>query len=327
MIFSTTTSIEPDEELLNRCIVLSVDEGRKQTQAIHRLQRQSRTLDGLIAKQAKARIRNRHHNAQRLLKPLTIINPYSEHLTFLDDRTRLRRDHEKYLTLIDSIALLHQYQRPLKQVQVDGDSVTYIEVTLDDIAQANRLAHAMLGRSLDVLPPQTRRLLMLIETLVDDKAAALDMERTDYRFSRRDVREHTGWGNTQLRVHLDRLVDMEYLLVHRGGRGQSFVYELLYDGHGKDGDPFLIGLIDVEQLKAGTTTESTRGEQPALAGSSRGQSGSDAAPAQPSENNGDSTNKGTSDDTPEIPMNHGYTGTTAGQSYHSHSPTLIAKEG
>jgi hypothetical protein len=37
----------------------------------------------------------------------------------------------------------------------------------------------------------------------------------------------TRWGETQLRIHLDRLVALEYLLVHRGGRGQSFVYELL----------------------------------------------------------------------------------------------------
>ncbi|MGH8431081.1 MAG: toprim domain-containing protein, partial [Solimonas sp.] len=44
MIFLTTTAIEIDEELLNRCIVLTVDEGREQTQAIHRRQRQKRTL-------------------------------------------------------------------------------------------------------------------------------------------------------------------------------------------------------------------------------------------------------------------------------------------
>ncbi|MGD8854446.1 MAG: CHC2 zinc finger domain-containing protein [Gammaproteobacteria bacterium] len=327
MIFSTTTSIEPDEELLNRCIVLGVDEGREQTQAIHRLQRQSRTLAGLIAKQEKTHIVNCHHNAQRLLKPLAVINPYSEHLTFLDDRTRLRRDHEKYLTLIDSIALLHQYQRPLKHVQVGDESIAYIEVTLDDIAQANRLAHAMLGRSLDVLPPQTRRLLMLIETRVADQAAAQDMARTDYRFSRREVPEHTGWGNTQLRVHLDRLVDMEYLLVHRGGRGQSFVYELLYDGQGKDGQAFLMGLIDVEQLKTATTTGSTRGEPPTLAGSSRGQNGRDAGLSQTPKSSANPENKGAADDEPEILVNHGYTGTTSGPSYRSHSPVLIAKEG
>jgi hypothetical protein len=32
--------------------------------------------------------------------------------------------------------------------------------------------------------------------------------------------------------------------VHRGGRGQSFVYELLYDGQGQDGRPFLMQLLD-----------------------------------------------------------------------------------
>ena len=35
MIFLTTTAVEIDEELLNRCLVLTVDEGREQTRAIH----------------------------------------------------------------------------------------------------------------------------------------------------------------------------------------------------------------------------------------------------------------------------------------------------
>ena len=53
---------------------------------------------------------------------------------------------------------------------------------------------------------------------------------------------------------------MEYLLVHRGGRGQSFVYELLYEGQGDDGKPFLMGLIDVDKLRADTpTTARSRG--------------------------------------------------------------------
>jgi hypothetical protein len=56
---------------------------------------------------------------------------------------------------------------------------------------------------------------------------------------RHKVREFTGWGNTQLKLHLGRLEEMEYLLAHRGRRGQSFVYELIYDGQGKDGQPFL----------------------------------------------------------------------------------------
>jgi hypothetical protein len=259
MILLTTTAIEIDEELLNRCVVLTVNEERAQTQAIHRRQRQARTRAALVETRRRSQVQELHHNAQRLLRPVAVVNPYVESLTFLDDRTRTRRDHEKYLTLIDSIALLHQYQRPVQseeEVMEDGsiEVVEYIEVTLDDIAVANQLAHRVLGRSLDELPPQTRRLLSLMHEMVSSECARLAMERSDYRFSRRQVREYCGWGHTQLKVHLGRLEELEYVLVHRGGRGQSFVYELLYDGEGQDGTPFLPGLLDVSKLAAGSYT-------------------------------------------------------------------------
>jgi len=156
----------------------------------------------------------------------------------------------KYLTLIRTIALLHQHQRPVKKIQHEGREVEYIEATAADVALANRLAHEVLGRSLDDLAPQTRNMLMLLDRMVSEKSRQLKMERPDYRFTRRDVREHTGMTDFQVRVHLDRLVSMEYALVHHGARGQSYVYELLYDGKGKDGRPFLAGLIDAERLGA-----------------------------------------------------------------------------
>jgi DNA primase catalytic core len=249
MIFSTTTAIDNDEELLNRCLTLGVDESREQTRAIHELQRQKRTLDGLFAKQAKAQILKAHQNAQRLLRALAVRNPYADALTFPDERTRLRRDHEKYLTLIDTIALLHQYQREIRSAHQDGQTIEYIEVTLADIETANRLAHEALGRSLDELSPQTRRLLELVTGMVEKRCAAQAIMRADYRFSRRDVREFSGWSDFQVKMHMHKLEELEYVLVHRGGRGQSFVYELLYDGAGRDGKPFLMGLIDVAALE------------------------------------------------------------------------------
>jgi hypothetical protein len=249
MIFSTTTAIDNDEELLNRCLTLGVDESREQTRAIHQLQRQKRTLDGLFAKQAKSQLLKQHRNAQRLLRPIAVRNPYADALTFPDERTRLRRDHEKYLTLIDTIALLHQHQRDLRSAEHDGQRIEYVEVTLADIEVANKLAHEALGRSLDELSPQTRRLLELTSSMVEKQCAAQAITRTDYRFSRREVREHAGWSDFQVKMHMHKLEELEYVLVHRGGRGQSFVYELLYDGAGRDGKPFLMGLIDVEMLK------------------------------------------------------------------------------
>jgi hypothetical protein len=270
MIFLTTTAIEIDEELLNRCLVLSVDESREQTQAIHRLQRERRTLTGLVNGERKQRLLTQHRHAQRLLRPLKVLNPYADQLTFLSDKTRTRRDHEKYLTLIDTIALLHQYQRDRRTVQQEGETLEYIEATREDIAQAKALAHEVLGRSLDELPPQTRRVLARVIEMVTAACAAQQLPRAQYRFSRREVREYTGLCDTQLRVHLERLVALEYLLVHRGMRGKSFVYELLFDGPAASEAPHLSGLIDV------ATMESSRGSAPTLAGSTRGDHGPNA---------------------------------------------------
>ena len=248
MIFLTTTAIDLDEEMLNRCMVLTVNEDREQTKAIHRVQRQAQTVEGLLRRQDRNAILTVHRNAQRLLKPVPVVNPYAPGLTFQDSQTRTRRDHMKYLTLIRSVALLHQHQRPRKTVEHRGRTVEYIEVELADIAMANRLAHEVLGRSLDELPPQTRRLLLAVDEMVTAECERQKMERSDYRFSRRDVREATGWGDTQLKTHLHRIEELEYLLIHRGGRGQSMVYELVFTRPKDGGKPVLGGLIDIEKL-------------------------------------------------------------------------------
>lgn len=269
MIFLTTTAIKIDEELLNRCIVLSVDENREQTRAIHRFQRRRQTLDGLLADRDRQETLTLHRNAQRLLRPLLVANPYAEHLTFADDKTRTRRDHLKYLTLIRAIALMRQYQRPVKRTVHHERTVEYIEVTLDDIAVANRLGCEVLGRSVDELPPQTRRLLMLTDEMVTGNCQRLGIERADCRFSRRDIREYTGWGHTQLKVHLKRLEELEYLLVHRGGRGQSFVYELPYEPSPDAHSRSLARLIDVERLRREYDAERS-GSNGQKSGSGRG---------------------------------------------------------
>ncbi len=301
MLFLTTTAVDIDEELMNRCLVLTVDESRDQTRAIHALQRQRRTLQGLRASRERDHLLALHANAQRLLRPLAVLNPFAESLTFVDDRTRTRRDHEKYLTLIDAIALLHQHQRSIKTATWRGEAIEYVEVTRSDIEQANRLAHDVLGRSLDELPPQTRRVLGKIRDYVMTQCGARGVERSDLRFSRREIREVTALGDTQLRVHLERLVDLEYVLVHRGGRGQSFVYELLFDGDLNSPDPQLMGLIQSDLL---ATNATSRGADDDLAGASRPGNGAIAVGSRPAEIAANPATAGLNGHTPsEVPPN------------------------
>jgi hypothetical protein len=185
----------------------------------------------LLAKRDALSLRTLHRNAQRLLQPILVANPFARELTFTDARTRTRRDHMKYLTLIRAIALLHQHQRERKTTMHSGESIDYIEVTRDDIALADRLTSEVLARSADPdLPPQTMRLLGVMRELVRRECERLAVRSEDVRFTRRQVRELVGWSETQVRNHIDRLARLEYLAVHHGGFGQQFVYELLiYD--------------------------------------------------------------------------------------------------
>ena len=176
-----------------------------------------------------------------------MLNPCAQFLTFPDQTTRLRRDHEKYLTQIDVIAFLHQHQREVKRAQRGEQVVEYIEATLADIALANRIAHDVLGRSLDELPPQTRRLLKLIDGHVGAEAERLAVKRVDVRFTRRVLREAIAWGDTQLKLHLTRLAELEYLVAHRTRTG-GFDYELVYDLGDADGTLRFPGLADIEAL-------------------------------------------------------------------------------
>ncbi len=214
---------------MNRCLVLSVNETRAQTQAIHKAQRHAQTLDGLLQNMSKDAVQQKHRAAQYLLKPLHVVNPFADQLGFANGQTRTRRDHMKYLSLIASIALLHQYQREVKSVTHEGKEISYVEVTPADIVLANRLAKQVLSRTLDELPPQTRKLLVGITEWVVSQAKEQGVKASGISFKRKELRHQLGWSDTQLKLHLNRLVEMEYLHVTRKTMqgGIAFEYQLV----------------------------------------------------------------------------------------------------
>jgi hypothetical protein len=195
---------------------------------------------------------------------------------FPDTMTRTRRDHMKFIALIQAIALLHQHQREIKtSIDEDGETFEYIEATESDAKLAWELASHVLMRSLDDVQTQTRRLLLLLDKMVTAECERLQIERLDYRFTRATVRQFTGWSDSQLKTHLHRLEELEYLALHRGLSGQSFVYALNFEMD-SNGRPVLPGLsygakaIRMEADRSGSA-EGVSGLEGQRSGSSLGQ--------------------------------------------------------
>jgi DNA primase len=244
----TTTSPEAfDEETRSRFVQLTMDESVEQTRAILARQRRRYTLEGVMERARSERLHRLHHNVQRLLRPVEVVNPFVEELTYPEDRLLHRREQLKYLRLIASIAFLHQHQREIKRRVEDGVEVEYVEVEVSDIALANELAREVLSRSLDELAPPVRGMYEAIRAACAARAEAIGCRSGEIQLSRRDIRELTGWSDWQVRTYCARLVELEYLHAVASGNGTPAVYRLAREG--EETVRQLRGLTDVEELR------------------------------------------------------------------------------
>ena len=248
-VMLTTTAADLDQETASRFVFLSIDESPAMTAAIHDRQRESRTLKGLVQKTRTGNIIKKHQTAQRLLRPIAVVNEFTPYLSYPSRSLVTRRDHEKYLGLIDAIAFLHQHQREAKTMEIDGEAVEYIEVSLEDIDAANRIANEVLGQSLDELARPSRTLLDSIYKMVQEMARDQRAPVDEVFFTRRMIREYMGWSDWQIKTHIKQLEEMEYLYIRMGSRGKEYAYALNYKGQGEDNNRFFLNLTPVEEIQ------------------------------------------------------------------------------
>ena len=217
----TTTESHLNHENTTRCFELYLDETEAQTQRIHQRQRQARSLERL-KRADKQKILERHHNAQRMLEPVKVVIPYVDLLNFPSRWLRTRRDHERFLCLIEASAFLHQHQRTRKTVTgPDGEEVPYIEANLEDYRLAYELAKDVLRDTLHELSIPARELLEAAKSLPDN-------------FTRRQLREKVRWPQRRVHDTLAELVEMEYLLVTAGSNGSAFRYVVALENQKQD---------------------------------------------------------------------------------------------
>ena len=248
-VMLTTTATEIDQETASRFIVLTIDESANMTEAIHKMQREAETLEGLIKVKKQDTLIRKHHTAQRLLKPLGVVNPFAKYLSYPANSLRSRRDHKKYLGLIRAIAFIHQHQREIKTVEVEGQPIEYIEVVLDDIESANQLANEVLGQTMDELAKPSRTLLSSIFQMVEAMTKEEDKGIDKTFFSRRMIREFTGWTDWQIRSHIKQLEELEYIYARQGYMGKEYAYVLQYQGQAEESGHCFLNLTTVKQVK------------------------------------------------------------------------------
>lgn len=242
----TTTQSYLNPENTSRCFEIPLDESADQTRRIHESQRKARGVLGLKRTVSRTAVRRTHHNAQRILEQVRVVIPYAEALTFPDRYLRTRRDHERFLCLIEAVAFLHQFQRERGTAFVDGQDVPFIKATVEDYAIAYKLALRVLWVSLDELSRWGRELVdSCREQFEEARADNPDMAPTAVNWTRRQLREFLGWPDKRLRACLDELVSLEYLRILGGGKGKTFIYCLNPDfSH----NPRALGLLTPEAL-------------------------------------------------------------------------------
>lgn len=211
----TTTESRIHHENSTRCFETYCDESAEQTKKIHEAQKRGKTLEGRkLQSEAEAVIR-RHHNAQRLLEPVGVVIPFAPLIAFPHAWLRTRRDHLRFLNLIEAIAFLHQHQRERK---LDARGEPFVEATTADYERAYGLAGEVLGQALSDLKRPAAELLVSVKSLLAKKQ--------DGTATRREIREATGLPDHRVIALLGDLAALEYLEVVVGSQGRTFRYRL-----------------------------------------------------------------------------------------------------
>lgn len=213
---STSGKINPENA--SRCFVIHADESEKQTQMIHEYQRKRHGLEFISFENKTIEIIKTHHAAQRMLQNIPVVNDFASFLNFPTSLMRSRRDHERFLDLIDCVCYLRQYQKKTEH----KDNVTFIRCDIKDYEIAYKImVNGVLTSTMEELPKGANLLYEQIREWVRSETKKRKLNINELRFTQRQIRETTGLGHTWVKAMVHVLVDYEYLEVVSGGGQRS----------------------------------------------------------------------------------------------------------
>jgi len=223
-----TTKERLYEDNANRSFLIYIDESQEQDEKIMNYQR--KLSAGKVDLSQQWGLIESFQNMQRVLLPVTIRNPYAEHLQIPNEVFKPRRSNAHYLAFIEAVTFYHQYQREKKADQDTGEE--FIETSLEDIEEANKLMKEVLIRKSDDLTGACRDYFERLKDWLkkEDKNT----------FTNKEVRQEFRLNASNQKRYMVELQTGYYIRKSKGNQAQGFRYEI-------------ISMEEYEQLKQGIT--------------------------------------------------------------------------
>ncbi len=210
-----TTKEHIYEDNANRSFLIYLDESTIQDEKIMQYQRQLSA--GEINTYEQKEIQEFLQNTQRILKPITVRNPFAEYLCLPSAVFKPRRTNNHYLQFIEAITFYYQYQRESKFDSQTGEE--FIEVTIEDISNANYLLKEVLLRKSDELTGSCRNYLEVLKIYLKTK------KKKD--FTGLEIRTQLRIKESTLRNYHKQLQLLGYIKRNTNKKTRSYTFELV----------------------------------------------------------------------------------------------------
>jgi predicted DNA-binding protein len=238
-----TTSEHVYEDNANRSFLIYLDESEAQDDRIMDYQR--KISAGKIDTTDQQKIQQQLQNVQRILQPITVVNPYAEKLIIPKEVFKPRRTNAHYIAFIEAVTFYKQYQRPHKIDKETGE--ISIETTLEDIAEANELMKEILLKKADELGYASRKYLENLKTYLQKNELKT--------FANKQVREALKENPNTQKKYMAELQQYGYIRKKDGDKKKGFMYEIVsYEEYSKLQSTINTALDDIlKQLQQSET--------------------------------------------------------------------------
>ena len=209
-----TTQESIYEDNSNRSFLLYIDESELQDEKIMNYQR--KLSAGKTNQEEELQAKILLQNCQRLLKTISVRNPFAEYLSLPQSVFKPRRTNAHYLQFIEVITFYKQYQKEHKIDKESGEE--YIETTIEDIEEANELIKEVLLRKSDTITGASRNTLEHVKQLL--------LKEKEPLFTNAWIRRNLKLPKTTVQRRMQEWIETDLIRKKISKQTKSYWYEI-----------------------------------------------------------------------------------------------------